>query len=164
MRTMLDRKITEINCWKDIADNYHRFSGQYIYYNIGENKWRLLGDVDGSYVLNSRLFNILNNNLRLFYYKDSPKTGVNCYRIDDYLAKRLANYDKFLRILMRITKDKKFTSLAHVREYLLDYNLISESVTIYKPIGIQGRSESVGNLVIEDTKDNIIFLPYYISI
>lgn len=161
METMFERKVTEINCWKDVTNNYHRFSGQYLYYNIGEDKWRLLGDIDENYKLSSRLFNILNNNMRVFYYKDSPKVGVNSYCADNYLSKRLENYDGFLRRLMRITKDKKFTSLAHVREYLLDYNLMSESVTIYKPIGIQGRNESVGNLVIEDCRDKIIFLPYY---
>ena len=151
----------QINCLKDLLENAQAFAGKYITYQ-DYGLWYL---DDQKYVLEPRLFTALDENIRLFNFRYTTSGGSRCYYINESDIYNYFNkYQMFLFKLLKLTKDKKFTTLTQIREFFVNHNYSATCNLVRFPLSTQGRYDDIKCLIIRgrnEYHDKCLFLPYY---
>lgn len=159
MTTIAD--MVKIQCLQDILDKQSLFAGKYISYNDG--LW-YLDENENDYYLRPRLFNCLDENIRLFNFRFASSGGKRHYYIEENISLVFDHYKEFLFNLIAVAKGKTFKSLTDVCDYFVNNNYSCITSTVRFPLGIQGRYEDVKALIIRGRgieHRKAIFLPYY---
>ena len=103
--------MTQIKCVYDLLNNNKAFFGKYV--NYADGYWSL-DDNDNDYQLDTKLFNCLDENIRLFNFRYSSRGARRHYYIEPADINRFAYYDKFLFDLMQIMVGKTFKTLSQL--------------------------------------------------
>jgi hypothetical protein len=145
----------------DLLNNNKAFFGKYV--NYVDGYWGL-DDNDNDYQLDSRFFNCLDENVRLFNFRYSSRGGVRHYYIEPNDTKRFAYYDKFLLDLMHIMAGKTFKTLSQLAAHCIDHNFIFATSKVRFPLGFQGRYDDITCVIIRGRgrhQDHSVFIPYW---
>ena len=152
---------TQIKCVSDLLNNSKVFFGKYV--NYADGCWSL-DDNDSDYQLDTRLFNCLDENVRLFNFVYSSRGARRHYYIEPADINRFVHYDKFLFDLMQIMVGKTFKTLSQLVSHCLDNNFACMTLKVRFPLGLQGRYEDITSVIIRGRgihKDHSVFIPYW---
>lgn len=153
--------MTQIKCVYDLLNNNKAFFGKYV--NYADGYWGL-DDNDSDYQLDTKLFNCLDENIRLFNFRYSSRGGKKHYYIEPADIKRFAYYDKFLFDLMQIMVGKTFKTLSQLASHCIDHNFTCVTSKVRFPLGFQGRYDDIMCVIIRGRgrhQDHSIYIPYW---
>ena len=159
MTTIAD--MVKIQCLQDILDKQSLFAGKYISYDDG--LW-YLDENENDYHLSPRLFNCLDENIRLFNFRFASSGGKRHYYIEENMPLVFDHYKEFLFNLIAVAKGKTFKTLTEACNCFIDNNYSCTTGLIRFPLGIQGRYDDVKALIIRGRgieHRKAVFLPYY---
>lgn len=152
---------TRIKCVYDLLNNNKAFFGRYV--NCVDHHWGLDTN-NNDYQLDTRFFNCLDENVRLFNFRYSSRGGKKHYYIEPADIKRFECYDKFLLDLMHIMTGKTFKTLSQLALHCIDHNFFCTTSKVRFPLGLQGRYDDVMCVIIRGRgrhQNHSVFIPYW---